>query len=180
MVAPPVDVTKKAEPPAADSASKHRDILVVDDMPEICDYFASLAKRVRGFDVTLVTEVNSARALQLVREKTFDLVISDYRMREVDGVEVLQAARQHNPTGYRILMTGYNEVPTSIDRIRSAAVDAYVQKPLRAQDLLLLLLDFIQSNEQAITTSRAQARELELLGAREERRAKASGALHTW
>ncbi len=146
-----------------------RRVLVVDDMPEICDYFTSLAKRIRGFNVHLMTEVNSARALDLVKAQRFDLVVSDYRMREVDGVEVLQAAREHYPSGHRILMTGYNEIPTSIDRIRQADVDAYIQKPLKSQDLLLLLLDFIKENPQAIAACRAQARELELLGLREER-----------
>jgi response regulator RpfG family c-di-GMP phosphodiesterase len=82
-------------------------------------------------------------------------------MRQVDGVEVLQAAHDANPQGRRILMTGYNEVPTEIARIQAARIDAYVQKPLKSPDLLQLMLDFLQGNPETIRACQAHARELE-------------------
>lgn len=138
-------------------------------MPEICEFFVALMRRLKGFDITLTTETDSAKALELVRGAPFDLIVSDFRMRHVDGVEVLSAARAANPRGHRVLMTGYNEIPTSIERIREAGVDAYVQKPLKSQDLLLLLLDFLSANDESIERWRENARELELVGVREER-----------
>lgn len=163
---------KPANPPdPLDFRTQAREILVVDDLPEICDFFTALLRRLRDFDVRLTTETNSAAALDLVRERAFDLVVSDFRMKQVDGIEVLTAARHRNPSGRRILMTGYNEIPTSVDRIREADVDAYIQKPLRSQDLLLLVVDFLNGSERAIEACRAHARELEAVGLREERSA---------
>jgi DNA-binding NtrC family response regulator len=152
----------------AKPSGKVREILVVDDLPEIGDFFKSLMRRLREFDIHLVTEVNSARALEMVRERPFDLVVSDFRMRQVDGVDVLRAAYERNPKGCRILMTGYNEIPASMDRIREAQIDAYIQKPLKSQDLLLLIFDFLNGNAEAIESSRRYAREMETMGAREE------------
>jgi len=149
-------------------ARKDREVLVVDDLPEIGDFFKALIRRLREFDIHLTTEVNSQRALEMVRARKFDLVVSDFRMKQVDGVEVLRAAYETNPKGGRILMTGYNEIPTSVDRIRAAHVDAYIQKPLKSQDLLLLIFDFLNGNEEALEACRRYAREMENLGAREE------------
>ena len=147
---------------------KVREVLVVDDLPEIGDFFKALIRRLREFDIHLHTEINSARALEMVRAKPFDLVVSDFRMRQVDGVEVLRAAYEKHPRGCRILMTGYNEIPASMERIREAYIDAYIQKPLKSQDLLLLIFDFLNGNKEAIEASRRYAREMEAMGAREE------------
>jgi DNA-binding NtrC family response regulator len=162
------DATVPMTTPAPAARGKVREVLVVDDLPEIGDFFKALIRRLREFDIHLTTEVNSARALEMVSERPFDLVVSDFRMRQVDGIEVLRAAYDKNPRGLRILMTGYNEIPTSVDRIRAARVDAYIQKPLKSQDLLLLIFDFLNGNVEAIESCRRYAREMETLGAREE------------
>ena len=149
-----------------------REVLVVDDLPEITDFFRGLMRRLRDFEVHLATETDSQKALQLVRDRPFDLVVSDFRMRQVDGVEVLRAARERNPQGRRVLMTGYNEIPAPVDRIREASVDAYLQKPLKSQDLLLLIFDFLHENPQSLESCRRHARDLEHMAEREEGRAR--------
>ena len=136
-------------------------MLVVDDVPEILDLFRGIVRRIRAVPVVLEVAPSGERAVARLRERTFDLVVSDFRMRQVDGIEVLQKARELHPEGRRILMTGYNEVPAAPERIRAAGVDAYVHKPLRSQETLLLLTDFLVGNEEAIRQAREQARALE-------------------
>jgi DNA-binding NtrC family response regulator len=143
-------------------------VLVVDDLPEICGFFRGLVRQLKGLDVDLVTETNPARALALLDERRFDLVVSDFRMTEHDGADVLTRAHATNPTGIRVLMTGYNEVPTPLSRLRTARVDAYLQKPLRTQDLLLLILHLVQRDASTLDACRRNARELESLAQREE------------
>lgn len=143
-------------------------VLVVDDVPEICQIFRDVRMRIRSPRVQLVTEINSQRALERLRAESFDLVVSDYRMREVDGVEVLKEARARNPSGYRVLMTGYNEIPTTMSRIRDARIDGYIQKPLRGQELLLFLLGFLNHEESHVEEYRAHAREIEEAARRAE------------
>lgn len=145
-----------------------RTVFVVDDLPEILQFFEALSRRLASQGVRIVTENNSRRALERVREETFDLIVSDYRMREVDGISVLSAARESRPDAPRVLMTGYNEIPAPIARIREAQVDAYIQKPLRTQELMLLLLDFLNRNDGTMAAFRKQARELEAAAAHEE------------
>lgn len=143
-------------------------MLVVDDLPEICAFFRDVRRRIRTVDVDLVTETNSQRAIDQLRMGRFDLVVSDFRMREAHGIDVLRTARQANPVGHRILMTGYNEVPAPMDHIRDAAVDAYIQKPLDTQDLLLTLLSFLRGDASAIADFREHARELERVASQED------------
>lgn len=154
----------EAVPPAKPQPKR---ILVVDDLPEVVAMFKEASRRLRGLSVEMTTEVNSQRALELVKTHPFDLVVSDFRMSQVDGIELLTAARAADPRGYRILMTGYNEIPAGIDRIREANVDAYVQKPIRGAELVLLLTDFLQAKDVAIQEHRAAARELEEDAARD-------------
>lgn len=148
-----------------------RRVLVIDDLPEMRHFFEALGKRLARFDVVLETEADGTRAKERIAAGTYDLILSDFRMGAVDGLEVLAHARRESPKARRLLMTGYHEVPASMARILEARVDAYVQKPLRAQDVMLLLLDLLAGNEATIEACRARARELEAIGTREERTA---------
>lgn len=143
--------------------------LVVDDIVEICNMYRAVFRRVRGAgDVELVIETDPQAAIAQIRAKAFDLVVSDFRMKGADGIDVLAAARATNPNGRRVLMTGYNEIPTGIDRIRTARIDAYLQKPLKTQDLLIMMNDLLNNDAGAVASYRAQAEELEAVAMREE------------
>lgn len=148
--------------------------LVVDDVPEICAMYRALFRRVRGIDVELVTETDAQASLKLLRDDAFDLVISDFRMKNADGVDVLSAAYARNPSGRRVLMTGYNEVPTTIERIRAARIDAYLHKPLRAQDVLLLVSAMLVGDADSVAEYRSHAAELEEIALREDAATPAS------
>lgn len=144
-------------------------VLVVDDIVEICNLYQALFRRIRGVDVELAVETDPCAAMERLRTESFDLVISDFRMKHADGIDVLNAARENHPRGRRILMTGYNEIPTTIDRIREARIDAYLQKPLKTQDLLLMVTDVLSGDDTRLAAYRADAREMEQIAAREER-----------
>lgn len=136
-------------------------MLVVDDLPEICMLFRDIHRRIRPRGVELVTETNAARAIHQIERESFDLVLSDLRMRPLDGIHVLAAARKHHRAGHRVLMTAYNEIPASAERIRSAQIDAYLQKPLHTQEVLLLLVGFLRGDAGLIDECRQHARGME-------------------
>src|SRR3990167_10420533 len=81
-------------------------ILCVDDEPNILSALRRLF-RSAGFQVR--TAVGGAAGLELLESETVDLVISDMRMPEMDGAEVLQQVRQRWPDTVRLLLTGYSE-----------------------------------------------------------------------
>lgn len=145
-------------------------LLVVDDLPEIGQFFAGLARTLHP-KVEAVIESESRAALWRVEHKTFDVVVSDFRMRGPDGLDVLRAAHDHHPQGRRVLITSYNELPVRLERVRAARVDAYVQKPLHAQETILLLLDMLAGDAESLAAHRAHASALEQFAAYEEAQA---------
>ncbi|HWQ12173.1 MAG TPA: response regulator transcription factor [Roseiflexaceae bacterium] len=86
-----------------------------------------------GYQVTDAPDGETAVAL-LAAER-FDLVITDIRMRRVDGVQVLQAARQQPQPAAVILLTGYSSVESAVAALRLGAYD-YLQKPCALPELL--------------------------------------------
>lgn len=127
-----------------------RSILIVDDVPEILDFFSRVARMDRTRTVEVTTTSDPAAAVELLAHKTFDVVISDFRMPHVNGLEVLIAARRANPKGRRVLMTGYNEIPATQGEIDAAAVQARLHKPLRATFLLEFLQACFSDDPQAL------------------------------
>lgn len=144
-------------------AERTRRVLVVDDIPSITTFFRSVLARVSTPRIEVTVETDARAALERLSHEQFDVVVSDFRMPGADGAEVLAAAHRSHPRGHRIMMTGYNEIPTGVARLRAASVDAYLQKPLRTQDVLLLLCDFLDDFPQSIEACRRHARDLEAM-----------------
>ena len=110
-------------------------LLVVDDDPASCEAIAE-GLRAEGFDV--VTALGGNDALARVRERVFDVVVSDVRMRDLDGLALLQTLRREAPDACVILMTAFANVEAALTAIRDGAYD-YVSKPLRLDELVLTI-----------------------------------------
>lgn len=100
-----------------------------------------------GYNVTTATDGDEAAAL--VREKPFDLVLSDVRMARVNGLEVLREILSFNPTLPVILMTAYSSVETAVDALRAGARD-YLVKPLDFDLLKKTLEEAIEQSRQSV------------------------------
>lgn len=109
-------------------------VLVVDDVPAICETVRTLLGRSSRRDILVETETSAVRAIALARSRDFDLVISDRMMPDGLGDDVLRAARDRNPRTVAVLMSGYaGETPPP------DCADLYLSKPLSAPDFLLQL-----------------------------------------
>jgi DNA-binding NtrC family response regulator len=106
-------------------------ILIVDD-----DYASRLliSKILEKEKYEIVQASNGFDALTLLRKKSFDLVISDLRMDGMNGIELLQKARQIDPTLAVIILTGHASMQTAIDAVRLGAID-YLMKPINSDEL---------------------------------------------
>jgi DNA-binding response OmpR family regulator len=93
-----------------------------------------------GYSVTAVGD--GLDAIELFRQQQFDIVVSDIRMRNVDGMEVLLAARRLPDPPAVILMTGYASVETAIIALREGAFN-YLTKPCKSAELLQAVADAI-------------------------------------
>jgi len=106
-------------------------VLFVDDEPGITEPFGT-ALRDEGLDV--VTTNSPREALDLLRSRRFDVVISDISMRELSGVELLKEAKQFAPDSIFIMITGYASTETAIDALQHGAYD-YLTKPIQVMEL---------------------------------------------
>jgi DNA-binding NtrC family response regulator len=107
-------------------------ILIVDDEPaqrELVGGF--LAKH--GFQVTEAAD--GRRALDRFREELFDLVLTDQRMPDLSGLEVLEGVRAITPGAAVIIMTAYGTIETAVSAIKAGAAD-YLAKPVNLDELL--------------------------------------------
>ena len=106
-------------------------ILIVEDESTLCTNIARWLTRA-GYTVTAV-ETGSAALSELDRH-AFDLVISDLRLPDVDGLAVLDHVRESSPESVVLIMTAYASVDSAVEALRRGAHD-YILKPLSLADL---------------------------------------------
>ena len=99
-------------------------ILVVDDERSICELL-EITFRKEGHRVEVASNGEAAR--RKLESQIFDIVVSDIRMPDTTGVELLQFCKEISPSSYFLLITGVPTVDTAIAAINSGA-DRYVIK----------------------------------------------------
>lgn len=107
------------------------EVLVVDDNPEVL-VVVSLAMEVFGYRVT--PALNGLKALEILRTKHFDLMVTDLKMGGMDGIALLKKSKELYPLTKVILMTGYYDPEVFMEAIRNKA-DDYVLKPFSLDEL---------------------------------------------
>ena len=109
----------------------HRRVLIVEDDRPQADAVAEVLQRA-GCSCVVVTEPQ--RALAILEGDNFDLIITDLVMHEVDGMEILRAARRADPNAEVIVITGHGTIETAVQAMREGAYD-YITKPLNVSEL---------------------------------------------
>lgn len=115
-------------------------ILVVDDERGLCAGIQEALKR-EGYVVDAVNE--SPLALKLIGEGLYNLVITDVKMPEMSGLELLKEAKQKSRDTQFILMTAYGTVASAVQAMKEGAYD-YLLKPLDMQRLRALVLKALE------------------------------------
>lgn len=114
-----------------DQPSRKPCILFVDDEPRILTTMRILFRR--SYDVLVAT--SGAEALELMRSNAVDVIVSDQRMPEMTGIELLRQARELRPNAMRVLLTGYSELNAIIGSINEGEIFRFVNKPWSNEDL---------------------------------------------
>lgn len=106
-------------------------ILFVDDEERI---LRSLKMMFRGqYEVLIATDGRAA--IEMVRERKVHVVVSDQRMPEMLGVDLLRTVREISPNTMRILLTGYSDLAAVIDSINEGEIFRYINKPWDPEDI---------------------------------------------
>jgi DNA-binding NtrC family response regulator len=111
-------------------------VLVDDEEMVITSVRAYLALetdyRVEGF-------TDPEEAARFIRERKYDVIVSDYLMPKMTGIQLLRQAKDTAPEASRILLTGHADKQSAIDAINSVALFQYIEKPWDNTQLLLAI-----------------------------------------
>ncbi len=120
-------------------------VLMVDDKTSVC---LALARSLTllGYDADAAT--SGYQALEMLRRTTYDAMVLDIQMPGMNGIEVMQQARQTYPDLCIILLTGYASLESAIAAIRSHAED-YLCKPINVHDIAAAINQALQQRTTA-------------------------------
>ncbi|MBI3989662.1 MAG: sigma-54-dependent Fis family transcriptional regulator [candidate division NC10 bacterium] len=110
-------------------------VLVADDDPVACDLLQEVLAK-EGYEVEAVTA--GQEALELGKQKPFDVALLDVWMPDLDGLEVLRVLKAFSPDTIVIMMTAFGSIETAIEAIKEGAYD-YVSKPFKLEEIKLTI-----------------------------------------
>lgn len=119
-------------------------ILIIDDDQDIrllLDRFLSK----NGF-ITETTS-NGESTIELLKQSAFDLILCDFKLPDITGLELIQKIKILNPGASIIIITGYSDVKVAVKTIKLGAYD-YVTKPLYPDEILLTIRQALESKNQ--------------------------------
>lgn len=144
-------ISTAGSPPVDAAQNPH--ILVVDDEPQIRDILAAALRR-DGYRVT--SRANAKEALlDLQSGPPVELLVTDLKMPEMSGLELIQAAKRATPGIGSVLITAYASTETAVSALRGGA-DDYLMKPFGLEDLRRVV-------ERVLSERRTDARDTEAL-----------------
>ena len=123
-------------------------ILVIDDDKDIC---LVLSKFLTKNDYVVNVAHTGEEGLKHLRSTEYDLILCDYKLPDLSGIELLQKIKILNSAVAVIIITGYSDVKTAVETFRYGASD-YVTKPLYPDELLVTIRETISKNQQKLGT----------------------------
>src|SRR5213592_4359004 len=115
-------------------------VLVVDDERSMRELLAIMLRQA-GHDVTVAD--GGTAAIEALNSDAFDLVITDLRMREIDGLAVLRAAKEHSPQTVVLVITAFASTETAVEAMKLGAYD-YLTKPFKLDEIKLTIANALE------------------------------------
>ena len=134
-------------------SSEKEVVLVVDDEPLIRELLVECLE-IAGLDAE--TAESGPTALKMMKNESFDLVLTDMKMPEMTGLELIRRIRDHNEDIATIMMTGFGTVESAIEAMKLGSFD-YILKPFKTEQILSLVTRALR--EQQINRENVALRE---------------------
>lgn len=122
-------------------------ILIIDDDMDLCTLLGKFLSK-NGYEVDMAYSGN--KGIAKFTEDKFGLVICDYRLGDMEGINVLTALRKENPAAKVLMITGYSDIKTAVEVIKMGAYD-YIVKPLIPDEVLSVVNKVIHATAPAAT-----------------------------
>src|SRR5215217_1521121 len=138
-------------------------LLIVDDEPDV----VASVKDLLRLDYKVIGATRAAEGLDLLHKEPIHVVMTDQRMPEMTGVQLLEQVREKHPNAMRLLFTGYADVRAVVDAINRGNVYRYITKPWDPEELMAIIReacerhDLIAERKQLIEELKAKNAELE-------------------
>jgi two-component system, NtrC family, response regulator PilR len=115
-------------------------VLVVDDEQSMRELLGIMLRQA-GYQVSAAD--GGEAAIQTLKSESFDLVVTDLRMRKVDGLAVLKAAKEFSPRTVVLVVTAFASTETAVEAMKLGAYD-YVTKPFKLDELKLTVANALE------------------------------------
>ncbi len=122
---------------------KHINILVVDDEPLVRRSLSEFLT-LEGYTVSHAS--NGKEALNMLKSYLADIVITDMKMPEMDGIELLREIKKSFPAAFVIMITGYGSIENAVEAIKHGAFD-YITKPIIDNEIRVVLEKLCKQKE---------------------------------
>ena len=120
-----------------------RTILVVDDDKSILRTFTRILKKQ---DYKVDTAETGKEAIEKAENKHYDLALVDIRLPDTDGTELLARLKRQLQNTIKIMITGFPSIESGVRALDEGA-DAYLVKPVKPEDLLMLIKEKLKNKE---------------------------------
>ena len=127
------------------SGEETHSILIVDDEKSMREFLEIMLTQ-EGYQVTLAE--NGERAGFILDKQNFDLVITDIRMKDIDGIGVLKKAKSVSPNTMVVLISAFATAETAVEAMKEGAYD-YIPKPFKVREFKKIVKDALRSRKPA-------------------------------
>jgi CheY-like chemotaxis protein/predicted regulator of Ras-like GTPase activity (Roadblock/LC7/MglB family) len=122
-----------------------RRILILDDEAKVA-FFLQESLEALGHDFQVVSVSSTHEALQEINRQKFDLVVTDQRLPDMDGLELIKQIQEHHPETQFILITAYGSEDL-LAQARDLGAYRYFTKPFHIEDFIQTVLDALDNND---------------------------------
>lgn len=119
---------------------KNYSILIIDDEKSQREILSGFLSK-KGYKV--YTSESGSQGIKIIKEQIVDIVLSDYKMPEMTGIEILEEVSAINPNISFVIITAYGTVENAVKAMRLGAID-YISKPVNLDELEILLTRIIE------------------------------------
>jgi len=137
-----------------------KQILIVDDDQDIRLLLEKFLSK-KGYKTN--TAFDGASAVDVLKKNKFDLILCDFKLPDINGLELIQKIKVINPEAALLLITGYSDVKVAVQAIKLGAYD-YVTKPLYPDEILITVEKALNSKKKQRKSKQPKQRKRFIIG----------------